>query len=87
MKKLLIFIMVFGSLLYGSNKDNNDSAKKARIEKQIKKEMAKEKKYAKEQVFYKMENYDFKGSEVNPDTVDSVPTIEVDDFNMDSVYD
>ncbi len=85
MKIFLIVIMIFGSLLWAS--DNNDSVKKVRIEKQIKKEMEKEKKYAKEQVFYKMENYDFKGSEVNPATVDATPEIEVDDFDMDSVYD
>ena len=87
MRIFLIVVMVFSSLLWSSDKDNNDSRKKARIEKQIKKEMEKEKKYAKEQVFYKMENYDFKGSEVNPATVEATPEIEVDDFDMDSVYD
>ncbi len=88
MKKILILLLGVCLFLIASNKDSNSSAKrKARLEKQIKKEMQKEKKYAKEQVFYKMENYDFKGSEVNPDIVDSVPEIEEDDFDMDSVYD
>ena len=88
MKVILIFLVVFNLFLMASDKDTNSSSKKkAKIEKQIKKEMEKEKKYAKEQIFYKMENYDFKGVEVDPATVDSVPEIEEDDFNMDSVYD
>jgi len=50
--------------------------------------MEKEKKYAKEQVFYQTHNYDFKGAEVNQDSIESIPNIEVqDDFDMDSVYD
>ena len=68
--------------------NSSDSAKKKRMEKQIQIEMEKEKKYAKEQMFYQGHNYDFKGAEVNPDSLESVPHIEVqDDFDMDSVYD
>jgi hypothetical protein len=87
MKKILILLLGVSLFLVASDKNSSESAKKARLEDQIKKEMQKEKKYAKEQVFYKMENYDFKGSEVNPATVDATPEIEEDDFDMDSVYD
>jgi len=85
MKIILTFIIVFNSLLLAA--DSQSAEKKKRIEKQIQKEMEKEKKYAREQTFYNQDNYDYKGAEVNPDSLDSVPEIEVDDFNIDSVYD
>ena len=86
MKKIIIFIMILNSLLLASN-TNSEKVKKDRAEKQLKIELEKEKKYSIEQTFYNEDNYDFKGAEVNPDTVDSIQCIEVDDFNMDSVYD
>jgi len=86
MKKIIIFIMILNSLLLASNTDS-EKVKKDRAEKQLKIELEKEKKYSIEQTFYNEDNYDFKGAEVNPDTVDSIQCIEVDDFNMDSVYD
>lgn len=71
-----------------SESAKSDKERKARAEKQIKKEMENEKKYAKEQTFYSEENYDFKGAEVNKDSLDSVPKLEPQyDFDMDSVYD
>jgi len=97
MKKLLTIIILFSSIIVASNKDNNttdtnatennSSTKKARIEKQIQREMEREKKYAKEQMFYQGDKYDLKSAEVNPDSLPSVPEIQEDDFNMDSVYD
>ena len=83
MKFLIAFILIFTTLLSAES----DKAKKSRIEKQIKKEIQKEKKYAREQTFYQNDNYNFKAAEVNPDSIDSVPEIPVDDFDMDSVYD
>jgi len=66
----------------------SDKERKARAEKQLKKEMENEKKYAKEQTFYNQDNYDFKGAEVNKDSLDSVPELEPQyEFDMDSVYD
>ena len=71
-----------------SDNAKSDKDRKARAEKQLKKEMENEKKYAKEQTFYSAENYDFKGAEVNKDSLDSVPELEPQyDFDMDSVYD
>ena len=86
MRKLLVLILVVNSLLFSAD-SKSDHEKKLRIEKQIKKEMEKEKKYAKEQTFYKGENYDFKGAEVNMDSLKNLPDIELDDLDMNSVYD
>lgn len=68
---------------------SNTSAnkKKILIEKQIKIEIEKEKKYSREQAFYTYDYYDFKGAEVNVDSLDSIPELEMDDLDMDSVYD
>ncbi|MEA2099848.1 MAG: hypothetical protein U9P72_06950 [Campylobacterota bacterium] len=87
MKKILTLIILLNSLLLASSVSDNEKERKERLEKQILIEIEKEKKYSKEQTFYTNDNYDFKGSEVNPDSIDSVPEIEVDDFDMDSVYD
>lgn len=84
MKYIVIFFLLLSSLTLASD----DKKRDARVEKQIKIEMEKEKKYAKEQTFYQSHNYDLKGAEVNPDSVSEVPSIEVQDyFDMDSVYD
>ena len=49
--------------------------------------MKKEKKYAKEMVFYQGDDYDLKSHEVDPDALADVPLIEPDyDFDMDDVY-
>jgi len=85
MKLILALILIFNSILLAGSISAKE--KKSRVDKQIKKEMQKEKKYAKEQAFYQSDNYDFKGAEVNPKSVESVPDIPVDDFDMDSVYD
>ena len=88
MKIFLIFMITFNSLLIASSSAKSDKERKSRVEKQIQKEMENEKKYAKEQTFYSAENYDFKGAEVNKDSLDSVPNLEPQyDFDMDSVYD
>ncbi len=87
MRNFLILIMVVSSLLVAANNDKNNSEAKKRAQKQLEKEMENEKKYAKEQTFYNARDYDFKGAEVNKDSLDSVPEIPVDDFNIDSVYD
>ena len=85
MKKILTTIFILSSLLFAG--DSTDNEKKIRLEKQIKIELENEKKYAKEQTFYTQENYDFKGAEVNADSLKDVNELEVDDLDMDSVYD
>ena len=86
MKKILVSTILLSSLLLASN-SSVDNKQKERAKKQLLIEMEKEKKYSREQTFYTKDNYDFKGSEVNPDSVNSIQEIEVDDFDMDSVYD
>jgi hypothetical protein len=49
--------------------------------------MKREEKYAKEQKFYNEKNYDFKSAEVNPDSLKDLPELEVNDMDMDDVYD
>jgi len=85
MKFILTLILIYNSLLLAGS--ISEKEKKSRADAQLKIEMQKEKKYAKEQTFYQKNNYDFKGAEVNKDSVNSLPSIEVDDFDMDSVYD
>ncbi len=88
MKIFLTFMIIFNSLLMAADSAKSNKESKARAEKQLKKEMENEKKYAKEQTFYSEKNYDFKGAEVNKDSLDSVPELEPQyDFDMDSVYD
>ncbi len=87
MKKILTFVIIFNSLLFASNNGDSDHKRKSKIEKQIKIEMEKEKKYSKEQTFYSTEYYDFKGAEINKESLKSIPDLEVDDLDMDSVYD
>ena len=86
MKYILVITFIFSSILFASN-TTNDKAQKLRLEKQILIEIEKEKRHAKEQVFHNSDTYDFKGSEVNPESLKSLPEIEDDDFNIDSVYD
>ena len=49
--------------------------------------MEKEKRYSVDQTFYQGSEYDLSGLEVNPDSLDSVPELEIQDLDMDSVYD
>ncbi len=88
MKIFLTFVIVLNSLLLAADTKESASERKKRVEKQIKVEMEKEKKYAREQTFYNQDNYDFKGAEVNKDSLDQLPDLKnQDDFDMDSVYD
>ncbi len=87
MKIILAFLITFSVTLMASDEKKKVDGQKARAQKQVEEQMKKEQKYAREQTFYQGQYYDFKGAEVNPDSVDSVPEIPVDDFDMDSVYD
>ncbi len=65
-----------------------NSSKINKIEEQLKKQIEREKKFAKEQTFYQGEDYDLDYAKINQETIDSVPLLEPDyDFNMDDVYD
>jgi len=84
MKNILILMVLFSSILFASNDGSATSEKQKRIEKQLQKDIEKEKKYATENsTFY----IDMNAAEVNPESLDSVPTLEMDELDMDSVYD
>ncbi len=86
MKKILLCTIAISSLLF-SQDTNNSETREDRVKKQIELEMKKEQKYAVEQTFYNYENYNFKGSEVNEESLKHVPNLELDELDMDSVYD
>ena len=83
MKIILAAIMIsvsFGTQVYAENNTTNEALKKA---------IQAEEKYAKEQKFYRADEYDFKGSQVDPKSLEKIKEIEPDyDFDMDEgVYD
>jgi len=66
---------------------NRTQTSSALTEKQIREQMERENKYAKEQKFYQGKEYDLKAVEVNPDSLDHIPVIEPDyDFDITDVY-
>ena len=83
MKIILTAIMISMCVAISVFADTN-SSKEA-----LKKAMEDEKKYAKEQRFYTADEYDFKGSQVDPKSLEKIKAIEPDyDFDMDEgVYD
>ena len=83
MKFFLIITVILNSFVFAVS----DISKDEKVKKQIELEMEKERKYSIEQKFYQGAEYDLSGSEVNPDSIDSVPDLEIQDFDMDSVYD
>ncbi len=84
MKKLLICISLLISVLFASE---IDLEKEKRTKEAIEKAIEKEKLYAKEKTFYDSKSYDFKDSEVNEDSLPTLREQEVDDLDMDDVYD
>ncbi len=68
-------------------KSDGNVSKTKLTEQQIKEQMAREKKYAKEQKFYQGEEYDLKAAEINKKSLDHIPAIEPDyDFDITDVY-
>ena len=86
MKKLLVLPFLLSSILFSSE---INIEKKLRKEKNIKEQIEKERKYFRDQTFYKGKNYDLKSSEVDENAVKSIPdSVNTnDDFDMNSVYD
>lgn len=83
MKFFLIITVIVNSFVFAVS----DISKDEKVKKQIELEMEKERKYSIEQKFYQGAEYDLSDSEVNPDSIDSVPDLEIQDFDMDGVYD
>jgi hypothetical protein len=86
MKYLLLFLVVLHVAIFAG--DDLQKERELRTQKNIQKAIEFEEKYAKEQVFYDENNYDFNSSKVDDELLDSVPVIEPEyDFDMDDVYD
>jgi len=85
MKYILITFILLQTMLFAVNSD--DKQRELRIKKQLEIEIQNEKKYAQEQTFYNEANYNFKGAEVNEESIKKLNEIEVDELDMDSVYD
>ena len=68
--------------------DTNKTMSKSKLEEQqVKEQMEREKKYAKEMKFYQGDEYDLKAVEVNEKSLDHIPLIEPDyDFDITDVY-
>ncbi len=86
MKIFILITLIYNTMTLASD---NMSIKKQLLEKNIKEQLEKEKRYSKEQTFYKGKSYNLKDSEVNEESVKTLPEQKNtnDDFNMDSVYD
>ncbi len=66
-------------------KETNATSK---AEKQLQKQMEREKKFAKEKTFYQGPDYDLSYAEIDPKSLDNIKAIEPDlEFDMDDVYD
>ena len=89
MRKMFLMVVIL-SLLNGgdSNSTKSNISKRDEILKQeLKKQMEREKKYAREQTFYQGDEYNLSASEVNQKSLSSIQAIEPDyDFNMDDAY-
>jgi len=77
MKNILIAILLISTVLLAEN-NKSDSGKKSILNKQLKKAMEDEKKFANEQKFYTADEYDFKGSEVNEESLKHIDIIKPD---------
>ncbi len=100
--KLMVIMTLFSILLNAeennSTTETNSTAtnmeqnttiiKEDKSKKHLAEQIAKEKKFAKEQRFYQGDEYDLSSHEVDSDSLDSIEVIEPEyDFSMDHVYD
>ena len=82
MKNIFILILIINSFLFAA-----DAKQETKTEKEVRKQMEREEKYAKEQTFYQGKEYDLKSFEVNPDAIKAIPDIDVDYSDGDDVLD
>jgi hypothetical protein len=82
--RYLLLSLITGTLLLASQQ-----TEKQKIEdKELKNVMEQEKKFAKEQKFYMGDDYNLKGAEINSESLKYLQEFEnLDDFDMDDVYD
>ncbi|MCF6243434.1 MAG: hypothetical protein L3J43_00165 [Sulfurovum sp.] len=97
MKNILVLLLLSSLTLMAENNESkqtqteekNSPQQKNATEASIQKVMEQEKKFAKEKKFYNADEYDFKGAEVDPKSLDKIKAPEPDDdFDMSTgVYD
>lgn len=82
MKLLIIFTLIIQSATFALS---NDTLK----QKNINKQMEREKEYAQKQQFYQSKEYNLKSFEVDQESVNKLPDVPDynEDFDMDDVYD
>lgn len=73
MKKIFLLLFLLSTFLFAA-----DAKQETKIDIEIKKQMEREKKYAKEQTFYQANEYDLKSFEVNADALKSMPEMDID---------
>ncbi len=90
MKKIFILFLatLLGATILSAKSVEHKKVKKENLkEKHLKEQMQREKKFAKEQKFYKGKEYDLSAQKVDPKDLDSIPIIEPEnDFDMTDVY-
>jgi len=99
MKKLITLMLIAILTTLSANESNTTKDSNATIlqdsnlteeelaKKQVEEQMKLEEKYAKEQKFYKGDNYDLKSKEINKTSLEKLPVIEPDyDFDITDVY-
>ncbi len=87
MKKGLLLISLITTLLLAQNNNTKTSDLNNTIEKNIQKEIEKEKKYAKEQKFYMGKDYNLSEHQVDKESLKNVPVIEPEyDFDITDLY-
>ncbi len=84
--KQMIFILML-ALMFNTSLLASSDKKETIADKEVQKQIEREKKYAKEQTFYQGKKYDLKSFEVNSDSLDSMPEMEVDYSDGDDVLD
>lgn len=92
MTRLLLSLLLLGSsstmLLANKTVTKQEINATTKAQKQLKAQMDREKKFAKEQTFHQGKNYDLSYAEVDPDSLDDIAVPEPEyDFDMDDVYD
>ena len=86
MRYILIFLLMLNITLFAN--EDLQKERELRTQRNIQKAIEFEEKYAKEQVFYDENTYDFNSSKVDDELLEVVPVIEPEyDFDMDDVYD
>ncbi|WP_324171949.1 hypothetical protein [Sulfurimonas sp.] len=80
MKNIFILLIILNSFLLAV-----DAKQETKMDKEIQKQIELEKKYAREQTFYKGEDFDLKSFEINPDSIKSIPDSNIDYSDGDDV--